>query len=208
MKKLFFIIILLSYCKYSLTQNLVPNPSFEEKVECPYHSFGSFFTADWTAPTPSPFTYFNACDTNNLFGVPTNSYGYGYQSAYDGDAYITVTIYGISQGSPNEKSYAQVKLKEPLVSGEEYYWCFKVSLFDNSVYVSNNMGIALSSQLINSLNYDISITPIYNHNDIISEAVEWVELSGSFIAVGGEEYLIIGNFHPMSITSISPNNLH
>ncbi len=208
MKKLRLILLLSFVSNFIQAQNLLPNHSFEEKIECPYHSFGSMFTLDWITANPNPFTYFNSCDSTNVFGVPVNASGYGYQLSYDGNAYIAITTYGYSQGSSNHKDYAQVKLKEPLVAGKEYYWCFRVSLFDNSVFISNNMGLALSSQLINSTNYDIIITPFYNHNDMISEADTWVELSGSYTAIGGEEYLIIGNFHPMNSTNIASNSLH
>ena len=44
-------------------------------------------------------------------------------------------------------------------------------------------------------------------SNIITDKVNWVEINGSFIASGGEQFINIGNFYPRNLTNvlIQPN---
>ena len=63
-----------------LAQNLVPNPSFEDMVQCPPGWTQIEFATGWINPNGYSPDYFNSCvpDTGccNIFSVPNNSYGF------------------------------------------------------------------------------------------------------------------------------------
>jgi OmpA-OmpF porin, OOP family len=107
------------------SQNLVPNPSFEEYEECPI-SFGELeqCTTNWKSWQESP-DYYNACNNNingNL-GVPQNNAGY--QEPIIGNAYAG--IYTYSNYGQNVREYAATALQSPLIVGQSYYVMFYVS---------------------------------------------------------------------------------
>ena len=67
---------------FAFGQNLVPNPSFEDYLECPDSRYDVDLAFPWTSYGLSP-DYFNACDETNVVGVPYSSI-YGYQYPYHG----------------------------------------------------------------------------------------------------------------------------
>ncbi|WP_448606547.1 T9SS type A sorting domain-containing protein [Paenimyroides ceti] len=211
--------ILLS-CLFSLNlinaqQNLIPNPSFESYNSCPEfitmqsHEF-SYNVESWNADTDmnaqSSYNntpeYYNECDTTNTVGVPQNSIGY--QAARTGSAYIglsyTYTFVTNEYKTKSEVIYAQ--LTEPLLAGESYTFSMHVSLADMMNHSINKLGAAFVSSLPDQEIFTKGeplikhgIIPQIASSSIIKTKNIWSEIKGSFIAEGGERYVIIGNFH-------------
>jgi hypothetical protein len=210
--KRFLIITFFLLTSYSFVsaQNLVPNPSFEEKDSCPTIPWNNIQdVAIWNNPSYGYPKYFHSCDTTNSASVPINLFGN--QLAIDGYAYIALDTYKDGGWGTHEvRDYAQVKLTKPLKANKKYYWCFWVSLCDTSAFATNNIGISLSDTLVNQPTSQSLNLPVYdNHSQVISNKNDWVKLSGNFIAIGGEEYLIIGNFYtqPLTIKIIATTSL-
>lgn len=189
-------------------QNLVPNPSFENYSVCPDID-ESIESADyWINPTGYTPDYFNSCDdayvlSGNWFdlnrGVPYNTEGT--QVARTGVAYgglITADI-GL-----NEREYIQVQLISPLVAGTPYRIQFYVSAGDSSMYSCNDIGAFLSVSAVSSVSSQpLPYTPQVESEgtmNSISDTANWVEVKGTFIASGGEQFLTIGNFKDDSST--------
>jgi len=127
-----------------MAQNLVPNPSFEEYMECPdgiYQinklvSWGDF---NWNASSPTP-DYFHACSPT-FMGIPDNAFGS--QCPITGKAYCGIyTTFSLTE---NYSEYLGVKLITPLDSGNTYYISFKVSLSDESERANNNLGVLFTN---------------------------------------------------------------
>jgi len=96
----------------------------------------------------------------------------------------------------------QDSLLSPLVGGKKYYVTFYVSLADTCMFACNNIGAYLSDSTLVYQNTGIGKVKSYlqpqisndtAHNPLTDE-VNWMKISGSFVAAGGEQYIIIGNF--------------
>jgi gliding motility-associated-like protein len=190
----------------SAQHNLVPNPSFEDTVFCPIGTAQPQAVAVWFNPTGASPDYYNACygvlpPGSFGAGVPANDWGYQY--AQDGVAYVGLATIAFDGNLVGYREYMAVKLTEKLIAGDSYYWCMYISLLDSVEYASNNIGVALSNNMItNPLSETILNIPVYgNHTDIVTDFTNWTKIGGVFEARGGEEYLYIGNFFTDNQTS-------
>lgn len=195
MKKLFYILIILSFSTPSIGQtNLVPNPSFENIVQCPF-SFGlEAYTSDWKSARASP-DYFNSCATTWIAGVPSNDLGY--QQANSGNAYIGLLTYRSDTSIYTEA--ASVQLLAPLIIGQTYYVSFKLSLAleytTGSMAATNKIGVQFSKTSYSSS----SPMPVNNYahvwtDSIISDSLNWKTIQGAFVADSNYTHLSLGNF--------------
>jgi hypothetical protein len=200
------IIYLMFFVAFSFSveaQNLVPNYSFEDTIQCPTQGNQvNGYVADWTAGGLGGQSYFDSiCNVSgSAVGVPLNTWGYQYP--HTGVAYTG--IYTFFPPPPpsrpyhyNERDYLQVKLIDTLIKGSKYFVAFFVSLADSSKEACNNMGAYFSDS---SLVYNGSVKPYLTPqvaNDTshqLTDKINWMKISGSFTAQGGEAYMVIGNF--------------
>ena len=187
--------------------NLVPNPGFEIYSSCPqYPPDGNI---DRATPWFQPNVAFNSsdflhtCDTNDTYmSVPTNYFGS--QLPNSGNGYSGIVCFAVP--SPNNaREYLEVELLDTLNAGLRYNVSFYISLGDSSQYGCNNIGVHFSDSIIL---YDPFVSSIllsvpfhiYSSN-IIDDAVGWQLITGKYNAVGGERYLVVGNFLPDSLAT-------
>jgi hypothetical protein len=191
-------------------QNLVPNPSFENFIECPDTSILGFnTTSDWYQWNSAD--YFNTCDTTPYNGVPMNFIG-GYQWPTDGNAYAGLKVFNPLLFS---REYIEVELDSTLLSGETYYVRFYLNLADSFKYGITNVGAMFTDTLFDpfpppSWNWQTGSPQFENlSTNMLTDKNNWMKVSGSFIASGGEKFLTIGNFSEDSVTnsqlSITPS---
>lgn len=184
-------------------QNLVSNPGFEEYWYCPpVISQDSFPCKYWWPPNLSTPDYFNPCSYDPSLRTPNNVAGFA--NPHDGNSYIGIGLIGTETAFIE---HIQGQLKEPLKQGKRYKFSFWVKLaYQSSDYITNNIGAFFSSTKIlkseiweSKDNYIASITPkltahISNDNGDYLIDTTWTEISGVFIAQGGEIYLTLGVF--------------
>lgn len=202
MKKILLFIFLFSIKSFS--QNLVPNPSFEDTIPCSL----------WSGPPQLPATswfwanlgssdYYSSNYNCGWGSVPSNANGY--QFAQTGIAYCGFFVwYGPPQN--NLREYVQVELDTPLVSGKKYYLNFFISLAEVSQYASDGIGAYFSNNFISGSNgYNLPFAPQINNTsgNIINDSINWVNIGGNYIANGGEKHITIGNFKNDTNTNIS-----
>ncbi len=194
-------------------QNVVINPSFENTIDCGYFINSS---NNWYAYRNSP-DYFNSCSTSG-HSVPNT--GIGYQYAATGDAYAGIICYGTNGSGfdSNAREYMGAQLASPLVIGQKYYVSMKVNTPNsyNWPCASNNIGILFSTisytDTSNSITNITNAVPIKNFahiytTSVVTDTVNWVNISGSLIADSAYSYIIIGNFFDNQHTSyIQINN--
>ncbi len=180
-------------------QNLVPNGSFEEYIDCPTaldmlgtHCEG-WFSSRGTCD------YYNGC--KSTWGVSVPSSVFGYQEALTGDAYAGLISYDSS--SPNWREHMSIELFEPLQIGIKYFLSFYVSLAYNNGHsnkASNGQG-AYFTTIEHSSIWDINpednpspliIESVILNDNILSDTTNWVQLKGSFIADSSYTHLVIG----------------
>ncbi|HTB05318.1 MAG TPA: hypothetical protein VK806_00095 [Bacteroidia bacterium] len=178
----------------SFTQNLVPNPSFEQHSSCP-QSATVFELKDvkfWFQPSGGSTDYYNRCDKSGPAGVPTNNMGF--QLPYSGNGYIGMILY-----SKNDyREYFSTKLDSSLIQGRKYCVKLFVSLANKSHYAISDIQILFTSSKIQETTLKVlKYTPqlSYSDNKPIADTLNWTEVSWIYTADGSEQYLTIGNFN-------------
>lgn len=84
-----------------------------------------------------------------------------------------------------------------MIAGQKYFINFWVSLSDSSNYATDDIGIAFSTDsILNDTTYILYTSPQLENSstNIISDKLNWTMISGEYIAIGGEEFIAIGNF--------------
>lgn len=187
--------LLLIVFSHVWSQNLVPNPSFEELVRCPT-TFSSnrneFIVPGWESPTRGTPDHFHGCSWGDV-DVPFN--WAGNSNANSGKGYVGVYVWNTRD---EYREYLQCELAEPLVAGERYLLEFHYKLATNAVYAINRFGMTLSETRIN-VQHDqtLEIVPIISvelDSAITKATGTWEHIKQEYIAKGGERYVILGNF--------------
>ncbi|MBK9637798.1 MAG: T9SS type A sorting domain-containing protein [Bacteroidetes bacterium] len=177
--------------------NLVPNPSFEDTVFCPSVSDNMQDVQDWSSFGNSA-DYFNGCSA-----TPTNVpyTAFGYQLAHSGTAFCGVVTY-LKANHPNGNNYREyigVQLLTPLQIGTRYYFSFyavSAQHYGSIGFFSNNIGLRFFTNSYSKLNP----APVDNFahiklDTLLNDTVNWLRISGSFIADSIYQYVSIGNFY-------------
>lgn len=205
MKNLLFTTLLL-FCKVAFTQNLVNNWSFEDTVACPTTLTQIEKASGWMSFSLTP-DYFNACASSSVsvpISVPHNIWGD--QLAHTGNSYAAFIAYA-SAGSLT-REFIATQLNQTLVIGQTYFLSFWVSSSYGYIQngypglACNNIGVKFSTvsysqtnpQSVNNFAHIVDTT-------IINDTINWVKISGSFVADSAYEYLSIGNFFDNASTS-------
>jgi hypothetical protein len=184
-------------------ENLVPNPSFEDTVNCPTYISQLHNARHWFSPTSNTPDYFNACFddwVNASPDVPVNAWGT--QNAHFGNAYAGFATY---YSAPNGREYIATQLTDTLKSGKRYCFEFFVSLSDSSVNGTNNLALYFSETndtTTGFFGHNLAYTPAWESASIIVDTQIWTPIRGSFIAQGGEKYMFIGVFKPDSLLGL------
>lgn len=187
---------------YGYTQNIVPNPSFEDTLHCPTTMSSISDSPPWFSANNIPAKYFNNCNQGD-WGVPNNIEGH--QLSHTGNAYAGIATYG---AGGEFREYLQVKLISSLIGGNNYCVEVFVSLADSQTVAANNIGVYFSVIPINeNTNGFINVIPQIQ-NDIVNNPLTnktiWTKISGKFSAGGGENYIVIGNF----LSDINTDTVH
>lgn len=195
MKYLFVFVLLIVFNSAANAQlNLVPNPSFEDTVYCPFGTNQIDACQHWLNFGNSP-DYFNACTP--FYGVPNQSFGFQY--AHSGNAMAGVGLYRRpnAPSGPNYREFIGISLSQPLTIGQKYYFsCY--TNFSGQLPVAiacNKFGVNFYTNSFDSccpppIN---NIAKIYT-DSILSDTINWFKLSGSFVADSAYTHLCIGNF--------------
>ena len=194
MNKPFYILFFVFVSAFCSAQvNLVPNPSFEDTIYCPVGLADWGSVKNWYAPTGGTSDYFNSCNSSlSLVGVPANFVGNQY--ARTGNAYGG---FAAAIDSSNIREYIQIKLNQSLILGQEYSFSCFVSKADSAPVCITEIGIALSSSPIGgAYGTPIPFSPQITSpvNNFMCDQINWTEIKGNYVALGGEQYLTIGYF--------------
>ena len=214
---------LMPYFRLEAQTNLVPNYSFEDTLRCINNPDNfSGYVADWNGQGGGGgLCYFTAQCPGDYAGgawVPKNNTGFQYARtgvSYAG-TYNYISDTATTRGNPlgdscfecNYRNYIQTHLISPLSNGIKYFVTFYVSLANSSEFACNDIGAYLSDSALNFNNYYVGyqggrnlvkdyLVPQIANNPItnpLTDTLNWMKVTGSYIAHGGEKYIIIGNF--------------
>lgn len=197
--KTFFTLLSLILVLSVSSQNLVPNPSFEDTVQCPNSVSQINYSTGWIASVNTPDFYHSCNNTSQvnpgMVGIPNSARGY--QPARTGNAMAGIVTYYTAQANYREMFYRQ--LSAPLSPGVNYsVGMYVIMNEDNAQWaVDGGLGLYLSSAPINP-NTPFAYTPqIMNPlTNVLNDSLNWTMISGTYTATGGEQYITIGGFIP------------
>jgi hypothetical protein len=175
-------------------QNLVPNGDFEQYHGCP-DAFGQIDSAKfWFNPTIGSPDYYNTCApyTSDI-NIPNTEYGF--QQAHSGGAFAGLLLWGFQANGFRE--YIEVPLDSTLSNNVTYYFEMYVNLANISRYTISDIGVYFSNSIITGFPNFTNLPFIPQINNISGntpDTLNWILISGSYTALGGENYLTIGNF--------------
>ncbi len=189
------IVIIFFICKSLHGQNLVPNPSFEDTVACPNGPGEIYYANHWYTPTDGSPDYYNSCNETSSFSVPEN--WFGVQGARTGNAYAGLGVF-FNSFAQNAREYIQIQLNDNLQANEKYIISFYVSKADSAPILATKLGAYLSATALTqtgegfiNVNPDIESQTGY----YLSDNNNWIEITDTITASGGENFLTIGFFY-------------
>ncbi len=200
----FVSILFLIHLNVTFSQNLVPNPSFENYTSCPSGPNQLTYAFPWTAPTNNDAEYFHSCSSNTSFGVPNQDI-YNFQYPHSGNAFVGLFLYnGVDN---NYREYCSVQLLNTLETNKCYWIQFYINKASGAVggkYAINNIACAFTNSAITTsgagevINFNPNILKF--GNPIIKDTLNWISITGIYYALGGENYITIGNFKSDNLT--------
>jgi hypothetical protein len=208
MKKFLLFLFLTSTTFTGRGQNLVPNGDFEGYSGCPDYLHQLDSALFWFNPTIATPDYYNQCSIQSPVGIPDNSQGY--QQAHSGVGYAGMVLFTQPPYAPNYREYIEVPILSSLIANNCYHFEMYISHANKSKLAIDAIDVYFSDTVVISFpNYNpLPFTPqISNSTGIITDTLNWVLISGSYTASGGENYLIIGNFKDDANTSFILSNV-
>ena len=198
------------YYPIGYTQNLIPNPSFEESIKIACRAITGRdnirnYVTYWNAPTNGTTDIFYT-DSTNQNGCSVNTINRNIRPRTGGFCAGLYTSAANSMnfnnlnGVPSYREYLQVRLKEPLVIGKIYYAEMYVTPREQSSLQSNNIGFHFSidstriNEPIDNYGQLLPYKPQVFESAILTDFKKWYKVSGCFVATEAFQYLLIGNF--------------
>lgn len=185
--------------------NLVQNPGFESYSNCPFTFGQASFATLWTAPTTGTSDYFNACAPATFPSVNVPYTQIGYRPARTGVGMAGFIPYS---AAPDYREYMSVPLSSALVAAQTYEVKFYVSLADTASIAIDRIGAYLSVGAVGPVNNDqpLPYTPQIESPAAVylTDAVNWMLVSGLYVAAGGEDHITIGSYRDDASTLTTP----
>ncbi len=204
MKQRFFYLLIFSLCIHQIyaQTNLVVNGDFEDNIncQCGYLGINQGALIGCSNPTlgiGSP-DYYNICSSS--YGIPNNAAGS--QFPLSGNGCIGLWLCDINIIF---SEYIQISLNGNLIANHHYFFKCYLNRAENFRYATDNFGAYFSNDSV--LDPSANILPfqpqiINSFGDFITDTINWIEFNGSYIAHGGEQYIILGNFNNSSIDTL------
>jgi gliding motility-associated-like protein len=191
--------------------NLVHNPSLEDTLCCPLIGTEIHCAVGWYQPNPagSSSDYFHPCNIA-FYNQYVSSGRLMYPRTGQSHAlFITLTSYPNNPTS-HFREYICGTLLQPLKVGSSYCVKFYVApawwlATEYTRYGADRVGIWFSSDSIIATTNAFDVIPLAPHIEyiggVICDSLQWIEISGSYIAQGGELHFVIGNFYEDLLTN-------
>lgn len=178
-------------------QNLVRNPSFEDTTKCYVWDPPHTVALHWYSPnTATPDIYDAVLDRQ--CGTPMNPASSWYLAPFDG-LRLAAGVQWYGPNSSNARDYFMSALLEPLAAGQAY----RVSLYyarrSANHSAIDRIGVYFGPDSIfqDSPN-TLQVTPqveLFAPDSSFLESTDWVQLVDTFVAAGGELWIIFGTFN-------------
>lgn len=181
--------------------NYVNNPSFEDVL--PTSSLTPYDVVKFWGPID---TNYNASYLfSKQLGTVPNALGYQYPKS--GNNFIGCEFYCAQSTCPNlTRWYPRNRLKEFLKPGKSYCAKYYIVNTNNNVVGIDAFGMYFANSTLDTITHcSIPLTylnpQIENQSGIITDTMNWIPITGTFVANGMEKYMLIGNFRSNAATS-------
>lgn len=213
MKRIIGILILVLVTIKVTGQNLVPNGNFESVISC-IGDTSKKYSKDWYNPnlgTADHFTFLT-----NGWGCTPNGYSVGcvnpdinyqgYQLPYAGLGYGGFGGGGYYYETLPGGEYLANKLSDSLQANKKYCVSFWINMASTTRYASDGVGIAFRQDSIIGEVSSVSscVPPDISCPSIIFDTLNWILVQDTFVAQGGEKFMIIGILQPPLLTNYLP----
>ncbi|MBN2730037.1 MAG: gliding motility-associated C-terminal domain-containing protein [Bacteroidales bacterium] len=213
MKLLLFLLIMIPI--NMIGQNLVKNPSFDNVnlPQCytiPIGTANTFYILDeWSFANYGAINNNADCFHYCFDSLPWLSHipylGPNFQYPHTGSGFTGLYAFDYEKKPPLDSiieysEYLQGQLFSSLISGRNYIFSCYISLNDVCNYTFSDLSVYLSSILINESSLLLSnYSPQINNISYITVKNGWEKITIPFIASGGEQFFVIGNFTNYSL---------
>lgn len=196
-------------------QNLVPNGDFESVRICPFDTTLKF-SKDWYTPnlgTPDHFTFlvngWGCIPYQGAVGCVSPNINYqGYQLPHTGLGYGGFGTGGLYYDTTSGGEYLASRLSDSLQGNKKYCVSYWVNVANTSRWALDAIGIAFRRDSIlgeSSTVFCCSSPDVDSPIGIfISDTVNWILVQDTFIARGGEKFMIIGHLRHNNLTNYLP----
>ncbi len=187
-------------------QNLVPNPSFERLSACPDNYFQIYKAPPWFSPdcgTQFPdhgyAVLFHGCNYS-FAGVPTNNMCS--QPAHSGTGYAGIEVFSTLGRHAPYRQYVGTPFTVPLEAGKKYYFSMYFNLCNRApgldlCFRPDSLGVIFTETKVDK-NPSCGIVDykpdLHAKLPDIIPGPSWYKIDGCYIAKGGEQFLMIGNY--------------
>lgn len=199
-------LFLLAAVMQASAQNLVPNWSLEDTAVCGLEEHSAIENAPpWFTPTMG---------TPDMYTTDT-SYACGYPLVASNPDAVTLGLQPASHGvrlagfymwnqGDNSKEYLSVRLMATLEADSVYEISFKCSRTQMARYAINRVSVYVGDSVHSDQATCLNLVPTLDIDvpGFLTASGTWTELSGTFTAVGGEDFIIIGSFQDSSETEV------
>ena len=197
-----FLFLFVWFFHQGVAQNLVPNASFED-VACGPEEMELIVPFDasyWYVPTlgtPDMFSDGPAPGNCAVMNINTLEFQYLDEWQYPQDGLRMAGMYVYAEfGCVRE--YLQVQLMDSLKPGDTYCVQFQVNLSNRSLRAIDRLGALFTDEpFLDQTDICLYSDEVQVENPpgvYLTDTLNWMTISGEFIADGGEQFLTIGNF--------------
>lgn len=192
-------VFLLSVLSKSQIANYVNNGSFEDSYNCSFPT-NLEKAKHWRSidSLSNGGSYCSAC--SGIGNVPLS--GLTYQVPKSGISYIVCSYFcqPPTCTNTNNRGYQRNRLKQPLQAGKKYCVKFYVNITNPSTYGMDGFGAYFGDNTLDTITQTTIpltylIPQIQNPiNNMITDTLGWSLITGTFVAMGNEKHMVIGNF--------------
>ncbi len=209
----FLLILFFIFSKFGIAQitNYVSNGSFE------------VMNSNAAAYEPEATKYWGAVDTtkhsnllcSTLPGIANAPYvSTGFQYPRTGNNFVLSQFYcaGNICNANNSRYYPRNRLKQTLQAGKTYCAKYYIVNTNNNLVAIDKYGIYFGDSSIDTITKCMGpityLNPqVENTSGIITDTLNWVPITGTFVANGTEKYMVLGNFRSNAATNTLQMNI-
>ena len=164
-----------------VSQNLIPNGSFEEFENCPDNLRQLDRAIHWTGANTGSPELFHSCGFSDPLVKP-----------HDGEGMAGLILHADYN---NSVEYLQTMLTDSLQKGKSYCFSYQIRASRKTPILINKIGAYFSTKKLTTPNWEpFYLRPTVFEKEIVENRDNWQRITKQFIAKGGERYFTFGNF--------------